>query len=114
MYLRSSGDRSPSLNDLTIDQVVAWDIHNPDDLSVGVVFVPHIENEAVRLVADLHLERFVPLWVEAVVDHPGLGDPALAQLHVHEGVGDILGVVQLAVPILHVRNIPEIFKHFIN
>ena len=85
-YLRSFSNGSPSLNDLAVDEVVTWDIHNPDNFCVGVVLVPDVEDEAVRLVTDLDLEGLAPLRIEAVVDHPGLGDPAFAELNIHEGV----------------------------
>lgn len=86
LYLRSFGNRSPSLDNLTIDEVVTRDIHNPDDLRVGVVLVPDVEDEAVRLVTNLDLEGLAPLRVEAVVDDPSLGDSAFAEFNIHKGV----------------------------
>ena len=101
-------DREPALHHLAVEEVLGGDLHDADDLCVGVILVPHVEDEAVRAVAHLHLEPLVPLRVEAVVDHGGLGDPRLAQLHVHEGVGDVLVVVEFAEPHLHVGEVARL------
>ena len=95
----------PSLHHLTIDEVLTVEDDLADNLGVGVILVTNIEDESVSSVTHLHLEPLVPLGVETVVNDRSLGDPRLPQLHINEGVGHILLVIELAVPVLHIRDV---------
>ena len=103
-------DLKPSVNGLTVNKLLQREDHLPYDLSAGVVLVPHVEDEVIRVMADLDLEYLVPVWIEAVIDDTGLCNPALTQLDIYERIGNVLFVEKLAEPLLHVFETPNIVE----
>ena len=64
-------DGEPSLLYLSGEEGGRGDGDGADELGVGVVLVPHLEEELLGEVADLDAVLLVPLGVQAVQDHTG-------------------------------------------
>ena len=106
-YLVTFPDGKPSFYDLAIDKMLSRDVHNTNNFSVSMVFVPDIKDQAVSLMTNFNLESFIPNRIETVVNDSSLGNSGLAKLHINKGISDILLVIQLTVPVFHVRDVSE-------